>query len=182
MKSEELKLQEIMKTYKMLTTDFVYNMELLKKWKNVTYEEISDRTHMSVRQIQRIFTGNSIPCFHTLCLILLSLNIPVIITDHIIKIAPYGFNSNNPNHFKIMTQVYEYSGKNIDMDEILDLFKKILIKKWHLMLCKNGLKIYKKWNIDYLAYELVKNTLVYRLFLLIFGDIRCHCVIKKYFI
>lgn len=125
MKNEELKLQEIMRIYKMLTTNFVYNMELLKKWKNVTYEEISDRTHMSVRQIQRIFTGNSIPYFHTLCLILLSLNIPLIITEHILKIAPYGFNSNDPNHFKIMTQVYECSGKNIVTDEILNLFKKI---------------------------------------------------------
>lgn len=125
MKSEELKLQEIMKIYKTLTTNFVYNMELLKKWKNVTYEEISDRSHISVRQIQRIFTGNSIPYFHTLCLILLSLNIPVIIIDYIIKIAPYGFNSNDPNHFKIMIQVYECSGRNIDIDKILDLFKKI---------------------------------------------------------
>lgn len=81
-----------------LPNSYTSSLKMVRGWKNVTFEELSERTLLSERTIRRIFNGEKPGSINSLVLICLGLHLPPEISRHIISNSPFSLNFSNKDH------------------------------------------------------------------------------------
>ncbi len=102
--------------YRQLTTDYCGCLELVRKWRDITNEELGERILMDERTVRRIINGETKGSITTLVAICLALHLPPHISNHIINQSPHSLNFRNESHIWYnfaLTHLYPKS-----MDEI----------------------------------------------------------------
>lgn len=94
-------LEENARMYSSLPNDPVTSMQMVKKWRNVTFQELSERTLLSDRTIRRIVNGEEEGSLNSRILICLALHLPPEITYHIIGELNYRDENNIWYNFAI---------------------------------------------------------------------------------
>lgn len=89
-------LEEEDKIYNQLSNDFEASMQVIKKWRKVTYREIADELYFSEKQIRRLFKGDgSLELFLLVCVYL---NLPPSISAHLLEKSKWKLDSGNLTH------------------------------------------------------------------------------------
>lgn len=88
---------EEQRMFKKLPTDYLTCLEMVKDWRDLTYEELAEKTLINERTIRGIVKGErgSIESLVSICL---ALKLPYKISNHIIKNSPYSLNLHDDNH------------------------------------------------------------------------------------
>ncbi|WP_296972578.1 helix-turn-helix transcriptional regulator [Tepidanaerobacter sp. EBM-38] len=111
------KLMEENHIYSQLPTNYHTCLQIVREWKDVTFEELAERTLINERTIRRIVNGESQGSLNSLILICLGLHLPPRISNHIISNSPFrlNFHSNNSHIWYDFALTYLYPQS---MDEI----------------------------------------------------------------
>lgn len=98
-KSELLaeKLMEENRIYGELPTNYQTCLKKVREWRNVTFQELADRTMVNERTLRRIFNGEEQGSLNSIILICLGLHLPPRISQHIINNSPFQLNLHNNN-------------------------------------------------------------------------------------
>ncbi len=97
-------LKEETDIYSRLTTDYRHCLDLVRKWKGVTYEDLGERIGMDESAARRIVNGQSQGSINTLILICLALGLPYKISKHIIDHSPHSLIPRHESH-----DLYEFA-------------------------------------------------------------------------
>jgi len=81
-----------------LPNSYTSSLKIVREWRNVTFEELAERTLINERTIRRIVSGENQGTLSSLILICLGLHLPPEISNHIIEKSPHSLNYNNQNH------------------------------------------------------------------------------------
>ena len=91
-------LAENARMYSELPNSYTTCLEMVNKWRCVTYKELEERTLIDERTIRRIVNGEGQGSINSLVSICLSLHLPPEISSHIIERSPYSLNYTNGSH------------------------------------------------------------------------------------
>ncbi|WP_206528095.1 helix-turn-helix transcriptional regulator [Marinitoga sp. 38H-ov] len=109
-------LEEEARIFNELPNSYTKALEMVIKWRGVTYKELEEITFLKDKTISRIVNGKTNGSIESLILICLALNLPPMISNHIISKSPHSLNLNNKDHqwynFVLTTQYTK------SMDEI----------------------------------------------------------------
>ena len=107
-------LAENSRMYSELPTSYTSSLRMVRKWRNVTFKELEERTMLSERTIRRIVNGEEQGSINSLILICLGLHLPPEISNHIISNSPVSLNLTNPNHQWYHFVLTHLSGQTLD--------------------------------------------------------------------
>lgn len=107
-------IKEQQEIYNQLTPNFIECLKLIKKWRKVSNEWIANKMFVNEKTVERILSGSSTPSYHTLCLFLLVLKTPYIISNYIENIAPKGFDSRKEEHWYLRQLLMVNNGMEIE--------------------------------------------------------------------
>ena len=109
-------IEEEMTMYNSLPNDYVTCMDIVRKWKKMTYNEIAEETHVDEKTVRRVFHGESgsIKRLATICL---SMQLPPIISQHIIEKSPWSFHLVDKEHQTIHFALQHYYAQRYDAIE-----------------------------------------------------------------
>jgi hypothetical protein len=111
-------LQELMaengRMYDLLSNNYLDCLEKLKKWRKITFVELSKKVLMDERQLRRIFKGESNGSLNALILICLAMHLPAEISFHIIEKSPFTLSMGNEDHRWYRFVLVYYYGKSMD--------------------------------------------------------------------
>ena len=110
-------LREEIEIFSQLTTDYRYCLDMVRKWRNVTYEELGRRIFMDESAARRIINGQTQGSIKTLVLICLALNLPPKISKHIISCSPHSLNIHNESH-----ALYEFALDHLYTQPLEEIF------------------------------------------------------------
>jgi transcriptional regulator with XRE-family HTH domain/DNA-binding XRE family transcriptional regulator len=109
-------LTENARIYSSLPNDLTACLKIVREWRGVTFQELSDRTFLNERTIRRIVNGEEKGSLNSLILICLALHLPPEISFHIIDKSPFSLTYSNQDHIWYdFALKYKYS---LTMDEI----------------------------------------------------------------
>lgn len=91
-------LKENARIYRELPNDYTTCLKIVREWRDVTFEELAERTLINERTIRRIINGESQGSLESLILICLGLHLPPEISNHIIEKSPFSLNYSNEDH------------------------------------------------------------------------------------
>jgi transcriptional regulator with XRE-family HTH domain len=91
-------LKENARIYGELSNDYTKCLKIVREWRDVTFEELAERTLINERTIRRIVNGESKGSLESLVLICLGLHLPPEISNHIIDKSPFSLNYSNEDH------------------------------------------------------------------------------------
>lgn len=86
-----------MNMYNSLTNDYKACMETVREWRNMTYTDIAKEIHVNEKTIRRIFHGES-GSIDNLVAICLSMQLPPMISQHIIKRSKWNLDLTQERH------------------------------------------------------------------------------------
>jgi len=92
------KLAEESHIYNDLPNSYTRSLEIVFEWKGVTYKELGERINIDAKTIGRIVKGETKGSINSFILICLGLNLPPLISCHIIKNCPHSLNMGDMNH------------------------------------------------------------------------------------
>ena len=107
-------LAENARMYSELPTSYTTSLKMVKKWRNVTFKELEERTMLSERTIRRIVNGEEKGSINSLILICLGLHLPPDISNHIIKNSPVSLNLTDRDHQWYSFVLTHISGQTMD--------------------------------------------------------------------
>lgn len=73
-------------------------MELLLKWRNMKYTDLSDLIERNPKTISRIVKGETDPNLNTAVLICFGMNLPPVISDKLLDVLDCKLKPMNPEH------------------------------------------------------------------------------------
>lgn len=89
-------LEEEDAIYNKLSNDFEASMQVVKKWRQVTYKEIGEELYFSEKQVSRLFKGDgSLELFILICVYL---NLPPSISMHLLEKSKWKLDPGNITH------------------------------------------------------------------------------------
>jgi hypothetical protein len=91
-------IAEEMRIYSELPRSYTKSLQMVLEWRKVSFRELETRTMLNEKTIRRIVNGETQGSINSLVLICLGLNLPPIISRHIIDNSPCSFNYNDKNH------------------------------------------------------------------------------------
>jgi transcriptional regulator with XRE-family HTH domain len=89
-------------------------LEQVRKWRKMTYVALAEEIPMEVRQVRRIFQGESNGSVPSLVAICLVLHLPPEISFHIIEKSPLTFSLINQDHQWYQFVLRYYYGKSLE--------------------------------------------------------------------
>lgn len=110
---EEL-MAENARMYDLLSNNYLDCLDKLKKWRKITFVELSEKVLMDERQLRRIFKGESKGSLNALILICLAMHLPPDISFHIIEKSPFTLSMGDENHRWYRFLIIYYYGKSMD--------------------------------------------------------------------
>ncbi len=81
-----------------LPNNLVGSLQMVRKWKNVTYAELAERTLLNERTLRRVMNGEEGGSLNTIILICLGLHLPPPISRHIISKSGFSLKYSNNDH------------------------------------------------------------------------------------
>jgi len=114
-------LAEEMQIYNKLPNSYLDSLKIVRDWRKMTYKDLAEQTMLSERTIRRIFKGEEAGSINSIILICLGLNLPPIISSHIIRTSPFDLNLSNPSHMWYQFALTHLYAKSID--EIRDFLQ-----------------------------------------------------------
>ena len=100
-------IDEEMTVYNSLPNNYVTCMDVVKKWRKMTYIEIAEETHVDEKTVRRVFHGES-GSIERLATICLSMQLPPIISQHIIEKSPWSFHLVKKEHQTLYFALQNY--------------------------------------------------------------------------
>ena len=100
-------IDEEMTVYNSLPNNYVGCMDIVRKWRKMTYIEIAEETHVDEKTVRRVFHGES-GSIERLATICLSMQLPPTISQHIIKKSPWSFNLIKKEHQTLLFALQHY--------------------------------------------------------------------------
>jgi len=92
------KLLEETEIYNNLPNSYTRSLEIVFDWRGVTYKELGEKINIDAKTIGRIVNGETKGSINSIVLICLGLNLPPLISGHIIKNCPHSLNMSDMNH------------------------------------------------------------------------------------
>lgn len=92
------KLLEEAEIYNNLPNSYTRSLEIVFDWRGVTYKELGEKINIDAKTIGRIVNGETKGSINSIVLICLGLNLPPLISGHIIKNCPHSLNMSDMNH------------------------------------------------------------------------------------
>lgn len=109
---QEMLIEE-MDIYNSLPNDYQKCMDIVKKWRGMSDSEIAEEIAMDERTVKRICAGTN-GTAESLAGICLSLQLPPIISNDVIKKSPWDLNLRKPNNLYLHNALQHYYGHSID--------------------------------------------------------------------
>lgn len=91
---EEQVLEEY-RIYRQLTTDYRACFELVRAWRDITYEELGEKVLLNERTVRRIMNGETKGSINSIVALCLALKLPPKISSHIINYSPHSLDIHN---------------------------------------------------------------------------------------
>ncbi|GIW48976.1 MAG: hypothetical protein KatS3mg079_452 [Caloramator sp.] len=91
-------LEEEARIFNELPNSYTKSLEMVIEWRGVTYKELEEMTLLNEKTIRRIVNGETNGSIESLIVICLALNLPPMISNHIISKSPHSLNLNNRDH------------------------------------------------------------------------------------
>jgi hypothetical protein len=110
---EEL-MAENARMYDMLSNNYLDCLDKLKKWRKITFVQLSKKVLMDERQLRRIFKGASNGSLNALISICLAMHLPPEISFHIIEKSPFTLSMGDENHRWYRFALIYYYGRSMD--------------------------------------------------------------------
>jgi transcriptional regulator with XRE-family HTH domain len=107
-------LKENARIYRELPNDYTTCLKMVREWRDVTFEELAERTLINERTIRRIVNGESKGSLESLVLICLGLHLPPEISNHIIDKSPFSLNYSNEDHIYYQFALNTLFAKTMD--------------------------------------------------------------------
>lgn len=105
-------LEEEDEIYNKLSNDFEASMQVIKKWRKVTYKEIGEELHYTEKQISRFFKGDgSIELFIKVCVYL---NLPPSISMHLLEKSKWKLDPGNITHRRYQLVLNTFHSQSVD--------------------------------------------------------------------
>ena len=101
-----------MAMYNSLPNDYPQCMDMLKKWRKMDDAEIAEEISMDKKTVKRICAGTN-GKLESLAAICLSLQLPPIISNDVIKKSPWSFNLHEQKHLYLYEALQHYYGHKI---------------------------------------------------------------------
>ena len=114
-------LAEETQIYNKLPNSYLDSLKIVRDWRKMTYKDLAEQTMLSERTKRRIFNGEEPGSINSIILICLGLNLPPIISSHIIRTSPFDLNLSNPSHMWYQFALTHLYAKS--MDEIRDFLQ-----------------------------------------------------------
>ena len=107
-------LAENARMYSELPNSYTTCLQMVKKWRGVTYKELEERTLIDERTIRRIINGEGQGSINSLVLICLSLHLPPEISSHIIERSPHSLDLTIDSHIYYRFALNHLYAKKMD--------------------------------------------------------------------
>ncbi|GGE27183.1 ImmA/IrrE family metallo-endopeptidase [Streptococcus himalayensis] len=105
-------LEEEDAIYNQLSNDFEASMQVVKKWRKVTYKEIGEELFFSEKQISRLFKGEgSLELFILVCVYL---NLPPSISMHLLEKSKWKLDPGNITHRRYQLVLNTFHSQSVD--------------------------------------------------------------------
>ncbi len=101
-----------MAMYNSLPNDYPQCMDMLKKWRKMDDAEIAEEISMDKKTVKMICAGTN-GKLESLAAICLSLQLPPIISNDVIKKSPWSFNLHEQKHLYVYESLQHYYGHKI---------------------------------------------------------------------
>ncbi|HEM3512534.1 ImmA/IrrE family metallo-endopeptidase [Streptococcus suis] len=104
-------LEEEDDIYNKLSNDFEASMQVVKKWRQVTYKEIGEELYFSEKQISRLFKGDgSLELFILICVYL---NLPPSISMHLLEKSKWKLDPGNITHRRYQLVLHTFHSQSV---------------------------------------------------------------------
>ena len=100
-KQKKILADMILETQKVLNelpNNLVGSLQMVRKWRNVTYAELAERTLLSERTLRRVMNGEEGGSLNTIILICLGLHLPPPISRHILSKSGFSLKYSDNDH------------------------------------------------------------------------------------
>lgn len=105
-------LEEEDAIYNKLSNDFEASMQVIKKWRQVTYKEIGEELYFSEKQIRRLFKGDgSLELFILICVYL---NLPPSISMHLLEKSKWKLDPGNITHRRYQLVLHTLHSQSVE--------------------------------------------------------------------
>lgn len=105
-------LEEEDAIYNRLSNDFEASMQVIKKWRKITYKEIGEELYFSEKQISRLFKGDgSLELFILVCVYL---NLPPSISMHLLEKSKWKLDPGNITHRRYQLVLNTFHSQSVE--------------------------------------------------------------------